>query len=59
MVKKIFHEIKAGNSSHSTKEREFRDENPRKYKTTYVDGDNPLHNAKEIGRKAKKFWNEL
>jgi len=59
LVKKKYHEVKAGNSSHSTGERKFRDDNPRKYKTVNVDGDNPLHDVRELGRKAKKVWDKL
>ena len=59
MVKKKFVEVKAGKSSQSSKEREWQKTNPRKYTIKEVDGDNPLHDVREFGRKAKKIWDDL
>jgi len=59
LVKKRYFEVKAGNSSHSSNEREFSEDHPRSYDTINVDGDNMLHDAREIGRNAKKLWDKL
>ena len=59
LVKEKIFEIKAGKSSQSSKERELQKANPRKYTIKHVDGDNPLHDVRESGRKAKKVWDDL